>query len=107
MKKYIAIILLLLMFSLSACCKPIIKTEYIKITIPELPSEPTYFRVVWSLWYYKYADDAKTIIVSTEGKEGYTPAYVFTGGEAKSLLKNITIEKSYSNDLKMILDGLK
>lgn len=86
MKRFIAIILLLLMISLSACCKPIAQVEYVKQPVPELPSEPTYFNVQWLENVGLYCVDASN---------------------AKNLLKNIEIEKAYGNDLKAILDGLK
>lgn len=66
-------------------CSTIVKTEYIKQQIPELPKEPTYFNVIW------------------QGKDGL---YCTDADNAKNLLKNVEIDRAYGNDLKTILEQL-
>lgn len=63
-----------------------VRTEYIKPSLPELPEEPVYYRVIWHKVGQDYCVDEKN---------------------AKNLLKNIELMRSYQNDLKTILESLK
>jgi len=64
----------------------VIRTEYIKQRIPDLPPEPDYYPV-------------------TFGKEG--DAYTLDKANAKALLMNRELEKGYSEEMRSILTNLK
>jgi hypothetical protein len=82
------LILILFSASLIGCspAKQIVKTEYIKQEVPTLPALPTFYPVAWQ------AGDGR---------------YCLDESQAKEFLKNIEIMKSYQNEMRGILQGLK
>lgn len=66
--------------------KQIVKTEYIKEHVPDLPKEPEYYPVQW------------------QEKDGM---YYMDEGNAKNLLKNREFDKGYQEEMKKILKHLK
>ncbi len=88
MKRAIMLLLILFLASLIACspAKQIVKTEYIKQEVPTLPALPTFYLVIW-----KAADGN----------------YCLDEAQAKELLKNVEIMKSYQGEMRGILQGLK
>lgn len=69
-----------------SCSGPIVKTEYVKPTIPELPAEPDYYPVVWQKIEELYTLDAKN---------------------AKNLLKNWELIKEFVRQHREIIEGLR
>jgi len=81
------IILTLYCLSLIGCSgNQIVRTEYIKPQIPEIPEEPGYYSVKWHEESGNYCVDADN---------------------AKNLLKNIELMRGYQHELKTILEELK
>ncbi len=80
--------MILFCMSLIGCSstKQIVKTEYIKQQIPDLPKEPEYYPVQWQV------------------KDGL---YYFNAENAKNLLKNRELDKAYQEETKEILQHLK
>lgn len=79
--------MILFCMSLIGCStKQIIKTEYIKQQIPDLPKEPEYYPVQW------------------QSKDGM---YCVDEGSAKNLLKNRELDKGYQEEMKEILKHLR
>lgn len=78
----------LLMNSIGCSGTPqqIIKTEYIKQQIPEIPKEPEYYKVIW---------------------EGCGNKHCVDDANARNLKKNYELMKMYQMDLRNILEGLK
>ena len=73
--------------SLIGCStKTIVKTEYIRQEIPDLPEEPEYYQVKWHMCYSFYCIDAEN---------------------AKALLKNRALDKAYQEELRTILEHLR
>ena len=73
--------------SLIGCSsKQIVKTEYIRQQVPDLPQEPEYYPVVW------------------HNKLGF---YCLDAENAKNLLKNRELDKGYQEEMKTILQSLK
>lgn len=70
----------------SSTSNQIVKTEYIKQQIPELPQEPEYYEVRWQ---------------SVNG------LYCIDESNAKNLLKNIKLMKGYQEEMQEILKHLK
>jgi hypothetical protein len=81
------ILLTLFLLSLTACSgNQVVRTEYIRPYIPELPEEPEYYTVKWQ---------------RLEGR------YCLDPDNAKSLLKNIELMKGYQDELREIIGGLR
>lgn len=78
--------MILFLMLLPGCSNPIVKTEYIKPTIPELPAPPDYYEVIWQ-------------------KIG--ELYCTNGQGAKNLLKNWELDKDYVTQHREIIEGLK
>ncbi len=70
----------------STATKQVIKTEYIKQQVPELPKEPEYYPVRW---------------------QGKGEMYCVDAGGAKALLKNRERDKAYQEEMREILKHLK
>ena len=91
--------LMLSCMSLTACSqRQIVKTEYIRQQIPELPKEPEYYSVQWQVI---------TPLHPPLDKGGIERGYCVDADNAKSLLKNREIDKGYQQELKTILEQLK
>jgi hypothetical protein len=69
-----------------SCSGPIVKTEYVKPTIPELPAEPDYYEVIWNKVGDLYCVDARG---------------------AKNLLKNRELDKDFVQQHQEIIEGLR
>ena len=78
--------MIFLMLSMAGCSNPIVKTEYIKPTIPELPAPPDYYEVTWQ-------------------KVG--ELYCVDGRGAKGILKNWELSKDYVAQHREIIEGLR
>ncbi len=79
--------MILFCVSLIGCStKQIVRTEYIKQQIPDLPQEPEYYPVQWHMSGMSYCLDE---------------------GNAKNLLKNRGLDKGYQEELRNILEGMK
>lgn len=80
--------MILFCMSLIACSstKQIVKTEYIKQQVPDLPKEPEYYPVQW------------------QSKDGI---YYFDTENAKNLLKNRELDKGYQKEMRTILEHIK
>jgi hypothetical protein len=72
--------------SLAGCSSPVVKTEYVKPTIPELPAEPDYYEIIWQ----KIGD-----------------LYCVDGQNAKNLLKNRILDKDFVQQHQEIIEGLR
>ena len=91
--------LMLSCMSLTACSsRQIIKTEYIKQQIPELPKEPEYYSVQWQVI---------TPLHPPLDKGGIERGYCVDADNAKNLLKNRELGKGYQQELKIILEQIK
>lgn len=77
--------------SLTACSRQIVKTEYIKQQVPELPKEPEYYPVIW----------VNRLIGESVNR------YCLDAENAKNLLKNRELEKGYQRELRKILEQIK
>lgn len=86
MRKIIALTMLMLFCVSLTACKQIIKTEYIKQQIPELPKEPEMYPVAWA---------------------GVNGMYCVDAENAKNLLKNWELNKGNRQELRKILEQLK
>jgi len=86
MKQLLLILFCLSLISCSPVVKGMVKTEYIKQEIPELPEEPSYYKVEWHKVNGSYCVDKEN---------------------AKNLLKNIELMRGYSQELRLILEELK
>lgn len=64
----------------------VIKTEYIRCDIPEIPEMPQYTPVIWNM------------------RDGL---YCLNRDNAINLLKNIELERAYCNDLMIIIKGVR
>jgi len=64
----------------------IVKTEYVRPELPEVPEEPSYYKVEFFKANGSYCLDPEN---------------------AKSLLKNIELMRSYCSELRLILESLK
>lgn len=64
----------------------IVKTEYIKQYVPELPTEPNYYSVKWNMLNMYYCLDLEN---------------------AKNLLKNYELMRGYQVEMRTILERLK
>jgi len=71
---------------LVGCSSPIVKTEYIKPTVPALPAPPDYYEVVWQ---------------KVDG------LYCVDSGNAKNLLKNRILDKGFVEQHQEIIEGLR
>ena len=78
--------MIFLMLLMVGCGSPIVKTEYIKPTIPELPAPPDYYEVAWQ-------------------KVG--ELYCVDGQGAKGMLKNWELSKDYVAQHQQIFEGLR
>jgi hypothetical protein len=86
------ILLTLFLLSLTACSgNQVVRTEYIRPDIPELPEEPEYYIVKWQ----------------KVGAYGDTPLYCLDADDAKNLMKNIELMKGYQDELREIIEGLR
>lgn len=64
----------------------IVKTEYVRPEFPEIPEEPSYYKVEFFKANGSYCLDPEN---------------------AKSLLKNIELMRGYCSELRLILESLK
>lgn len=78
---------------LAGCGPSVVRTEYIKPTIPEIPSDPEFYEVYWSVLMGPLYIDRIMYCVDEDS--------------ARNLLKNKELLESNRNDLKLILQGLK
>lgn len=74
--------------SLIGCsARQIVKTEYIKQQVPDLPKEPEYYPVKWYPYDLMF--------------------YCVDRIDAKNLLKNRELDKGYQEEMRKILEGMK
>ena len=71
---------------LVGCSSQIVKTEYIKPTVPALPAPPDYYEVAWRKVGELYCVDADN---------------------AKNLLKNKRLQDDYTEQHEAIIEGLR
>ena len=85
-KKWMLIAVILSLVSWAGCSSPIVKTEYVKPTIPELPAAPDYYEVIWQ---------------KVDG------LYCVDSDNAKNLLKNRILDKDFIGQHRSIIEGLR
>jgi len=83
------LVLILCLLSLTGCspARQIVRTEYVHAAVPDVPAEPAYWPVLWQR--------------SGDG------SWALDEGNAKNLLKNVELMKSYQTDMRIILENLQ
>jgi|GEM_PF-752149 len=82
-----SLLVILFCLSLIGCSgNQIVKTEYIRPDIPDIPEEPVYYSVRWHKVEYYYCVD---------------------GESAKNLIKNIELMRGYQQELRLILEEIR